>query len=61
MNDDPIIWSMVNTIKEQQKKLLRAQSTAMRSLAAGVRETRKTLRQVKVQAASGQMTMVASK
>ena len=67
VNNDPIIWSMVNAIKEQQReieqqqKLLRAQSAAMRSLAAEVRETRKTLRQVKAQAAAGQLTMVAAK
>ena len=67
VNNDPIIWSMVNAIKEQQKeieeqrKLLRAQSAAMRSLAAEVRETRKTLRQVKAQAAAEQIAMVASK
>ena len=67
VNNDPIIWSMVNAIKEQQReieqqrKLLRAQSAEMRSLAAEVRETRRALRQVKAQAATGQPTMVASK
>ena len=67
VNNDPIIWSMVNAIKEQQReieqqrRLIRAQSAAMQSLAAEVRETRKTLRQVKGQAAAGQLTMVASK
>jgi trimeric autotransporter adhesin len=67
VNNDPIIWSMVNAIKEQQReieqqqKLLRAQSAAMKNLAAEVRETRKTLRQVKAQAAAGQTVMVASK
>ncbi len=67
VNNDPIIWSMVNAIKEQQReieeqrKLLRAQSAAMRGLAAEVRETRKTLRQVKAQSAAGQLMMVASK
>ena len=55
VNNDPILWSMVNAIKEQQReieeqqKLLRAQSAAMRSLEAEVRETHKTLRQVKTQ------------
>ena len=81
VNNDPIIWSMVNAIKEQQReieqqqklllaqsvineeqsKVLRAQSAAMQNLAAEVRETRKTLRQVKAQAAAGQLTMVAAK
>jgi trimeric autotransporter adhesin len=81
VNNDPVIWSMVNAIKEQQReieqqqkllraqsavneqqaKLLRAQGTAMQNLAAEVRETRKTLRQVKAQAAAGQLIMVAAK
>jgi hypothetical protein len=88
VNNDPIIWSMVNAIKEQQReieqqraenqeqkkllrsqsaineeqgKLLRAQGAAMQSLAAEVRETRKTLREVKAQVAAGQTVMVASK
>jgi hypothetical protein len=81
VNNDPIIWSMLNAIKEQQREiqneraatekqqqelrqqqtemakaldqirkqqsLLRAQSLAMRSLQAEVRETRQTLRKVK--------------
>jgi hypothetical protein len=51
VNNDPILWSM----------LLRAQSQIMKSLTAEVRETRKTLRQVREQVASGQPTMVASK
>jgi hypothetical protein len=67
VNNDPIIWSMVNAIKEQQReieqqqKLLRAQSAAMKSLAAEVRATRKTLREVKALAAAGQTVMLASK
>ncbi len=88
VNNDPILWSMVNAIKEQQReiqeqkreiqeqrkllqaqtavndaqqKLLRAQTAAMQSLSAEVRETRKTLRQVKAQTTTGQMTMIASK
>jgi septal ring factor EnvC (AmiA/AmiB activator) len=88
VNNDPIIWSMVNAIKEQQReieeqqklirtqssaieeqraingeqeKMLRAQNVAMKSLTAEVRETRKTLREVKAQAAAGRTVMVASK
>jgi hypothetical protein len=74
VNNDPIIWSMVNAIKEQQreievqraenqeqKKLLRAQGAAMHSLAAEVRETRKALREVKAQSAAGKTVMMASK
>jgi prefoldin subunit 5 len=67
VNNDPVIWAMVNAIKEQQReikeqqKLLRAQNATMKSLAAEVRETRKTLRLVKAQAVAGQLTMVASR
>jgi hypothetical protein len=81
VNNDPIIWSMVNAIKEQQReieqqqkllraqtavneeqaRLLRAQGAAMKSLAAEVRETRKSLREVKAQAPAGQPVMVALK
>ena len=81
VNNDPIIWSMVNAIKEQQREIeqqqellraqnavnekqakrLRAQGAAMQSLAAEVRETHMTLRQVKALSAAGQLTMVAAK
>ncbi len=67
VNNDPILWSMVNAIQEQQKeiaeqqKLIREQSRAMKSLVAQVRETRKALRQVKAQAAADLTTMVAAK
>jgi hypothetical protein len=67
VNNDPILWSMVNAIKEQQReieeqrKLIRVQSAAMRNLAAEVRETRKALRQVKAQAATVGVTMVAAR
>jgi hypothetical protein len=67
VNNDPIIWSMVNAIKEQQReieqqqRLLRAQSSALRNLQAEVRETRKTLSRVKAHAAAAKFSMVASK
>jgi hypothetical protein len=67
VNNDPVIWSMVNAIKEQQKeieeqrKLLRAQSQEVRTLMAEVRETRKTLRKVKAQTASNQPVLIAAK
>jgi Chaperone of endosialidase len=67
VNNDPIIWSMVNAIKEQQKEieqqqqLLRAQAAAMRSLRAEVREGRETLRKVKAQMAAAQPALVAAK
>jgi hypothetical protein len=55
VNNDPILWTMLNAIKEQQRQireqqnLLRAQSAAMRSLEAEVHETREALRKVKAQ------------
>ena len=67
VNNDPIIWTMLNAIKEQQREikqqqsLLRAQAAAMRSLKAEVREDRETLRKVKVQVGSTQPTLVATK
>jgi hypothetical protein len=67
VNNDPIIWTMLNAIKEQQKEikqqqnLLRAQSAAMRSLKAEVRETRESLRRVKAQIAAAQPALVAAK
>jgi len=67
VNNDPIIWSMVNAIKEQQRvikqqqALLRAQAAAMRSLKAEVREARESVREVKAQVAAFQLTVVAAK
>ncbi len=67
VNNDPIIWTMLNAIKEQQREikqqqsLLRAQAAAMRSLKAEVRETREALRKVKSQIAAAQPALVAAK
>jgi hypothetical protein len=81
VNNDPIIWTMLNAIKEQQgefqqekteltkalrlikqqQSLLRAQSAAMRSLKAEVRETRDSLRKVKAQMATTRPALVAAK
>lgn len=67
VNNDPIIWTMLNAIKEQQREikqqqsLLRAQASALRRLEAQVREDRETLRKVKVQVAVAQPTLVAAK
>src|SRR5579863_5168310 len=67
VNNDPIIWTMLNAIKEQQRQikqqqnLLRTQSAAMRSLKAEVRETRESLRKVKAQVAASQPALVATK
>jgi len=67
VNNDPIIWSMLNAIKEQQREikqqqsLLRAQRSAMQSLEAEVRETRETLQRVKAQMAATQPALIAAK
>jgi hypothetical protein len=67
VNNDPIIWTMLNAIKEQQQEikqqqnLLRAQSAAMRNLRAEIRETRESLRKVKAQVATAKPTLVAAK
>ncbi len=67
VNNDPVIWAMLNAIKElqgqieQQQHLLRAQAAAVRSLKAEVRETREALRKVKAQVAAAQLTTVAVK
>jgi hypothetical protein len=81
VNNDPIIWSMLNAIKEQQgefrqehaelakalrqirqqQSLLRAQSSAMRSLEAEVHEARETLRKVKAQVVAARPTLVAAR
>jgi hypothetical protein len=66
VNNDPIIWTMLNAIKEQQREikqqqnLLRVQSAAMRSLKAEVRETRESLRKVKAQMTATQPALVAA-
>jgi hypothetical protein len=67
VNNDPIIWTMLNAIKEQQREikrqqsLLRAQSAAMKSLQAEVCETRESLRKVKAQIADAPPKLVAAK
>ena len=67
VNNDPIIWTMLNAIKEQQREikqqqnLLRAQGAAMKSLQAEVRETRESLRKVKAQVCGAQPMLVAAK
>ncbi len=67
VNNDPIIWAMLNAIKEQQGQIkqqqnqLREQTAAMRSLKAEIRETRETLRKVKAQVADSQLKVVAAK
>ena len=67
VNNDPIIWSMVNAIQQQQReieaqqKLIQEQRQAMKSLVAEVRETRKALRQVKGQKADTSSVLVAAR
>jgi hypothetical protein len=53
VNDDPIIWSMLNAIKEQQREI--------RALKSELRATRQSLQKVKTQVAASQLTVVAAK
>lgn len=53
VNNDPIIWSMLNAIKEQQKEI--------RDLKSELRATRQSLRKVKAQVAAAQLALVAAK
>jgi trimeric autotransporter adhesin len=53
VNNDPIIWSMLNAIKEQQREI--------RDLKSELRATRQTLQKVKAQVAAAQPALVAAK
>src|SRR5271157_5240158 len=67
VNNDPIIWSMLNAIKEQQRQfqhqqsVLRAQAAAIRNLKSELRATRQTLQKVKAQVAIAQPALVATR
>jgi trimeric autotransporter adhesin len=67
VNNDPIIGSMLNAIKEQQQQfeqqqaILRTQAAAIRNLKSELRVTRQTLQKVKTQVAVSQLTVVAAK
>jgi hypothetical protein len=53
VNNDPIIWTMLNAIKKQQKEI--------RALRSELRATRQTLQKVKAQIAAPRPTLVATK
>jgi hypothetical protein len=53
VNNDPIIWAMLNAIKEQQREI--------RDLKSELRTTRQTLRKVKAQLGAAQPALVAAK
>ena len=53
VNNDPIIWTMLNAIKEQQREI--------RALRSELRTTRQTLQKVKALVAAAQPALVASK
>ena len=53
VNNDPIIWSMLNAIKEQQREI--------RALKSELRATRQTLQKVEVRVAGTQPALVAAK
>jgi len=53
VNNDPIIWSMLNAIKEQQREI--------RDLKSELRATRQSLQKVKAQGSGSRLTVVAAK
>jgi len=53
VNNDPIIWTMLNAIKEQQKEI--------RDLKSELRATRQSLQKVKAQVAASHIAVVAAK
>ncbi|MGD0214656.1 MAG: tail fiber domain-containing protein [Terriglobales bacterium] len=53
VNNDPIIWSMLNAIKEQQEEI--------RALKSELRSTRQSLQKVQAQVARTQPALVAAK
>jgi hypothetical protein len=53
VNNDPIIWTMLNAIKEQQREI--------RALRSELRTTRQTLEKVKAQVAVTQPPLIATK
>ena len=53
VNNDPIIWSMLNAIKEQQEEI--------RALKSELRATQRSLQKVETQVAGGQPARVAAK
>src|ERR1700733_14505072 len=53
VNNDPVIWAMLNAIKEQQREI--------RALKSELRATRQSLQKVKAQVGSRQPTVVAEK
>jgi hypothetical protein len=67
VNNDPIIWSMLNAIKEQQRQfeqqqaVLRTQAADIRSLKSELQATRQALQKVRAQVASAQPALVAAK
>jgi trimeric autotransporter adhesin len=53
VNNDPILWAMLNAIKEQQKEI--------GELKSELRATRQSLRKVKAQVTAAQPALVAAK
>jgi hypothetical protein len=53
VNNDPVIWAMLNAIKEQQKEI--------RALKSELRATRQTLQKVQAQVVVAQPALVAAK
>jgi hypothetical protein len=60
VNNDPILWTMLNAIKEQQRQF-EQQQAVLRNLASELRATRRSLQKVKAQLSASQPTVVAAK
>ncbi len=67
VNNDPILWTMLNAIKEQQREfqqqqaVLRTQAAAIHDLKSELRATRQTLRKVNALLMAAQPTLRAAK
>src|SRR5262249_27649296 len=67
VNNDPIIWAMLNALKEQQQQIrkersrVRAQEAAIRELKSQLHETQQRLAKIKIQVDATQPSLVAIK
>jgi len=67
INNDPIIWAMLNAIKEQQRQIrkersvVRTQQAAIRELQSQLKETRQSLAKIKTKVDISQNPVLASR
>jgi hypothetical protein len=66
VNNDPIIWAVLNAIKEQQQQirmqrsLVQAQQAAIRDLRSQLQDTRRTLSKIKTRFESTSQALLAT-